>query len=167
MEENTNVETTAEVQETNGAEPEKTFTQSELDAIVADRIARERKKMPSDIDMKDYREWKKNKQTEAERIAELEAQLNAANSEIAYAKNMQTVSKAECKPEFAEFVADRVSKMEGDFEKNLTAYKKANPQYFGEAIVRTVSTSPRMSGGSVSGQSADEIMNNILRSARK
>lgn len=167
MDENTNASTTAEVQETNGTEPEKTFTQTELDAIIEDRIARERKKLPSDIDMKSYREWKRNQQTEAEHIADLEKQLSAANAEIAYAKNMQKVSKAECKPEFAEFVADRVGKMEGDFDKNLTAYKKANPQYFGETIVRTVSTAPRMSGGSAVTQTEDEIMNNILRNARK
>lgn len=133
---------------TPAAEETKTFTQDEVDQIVADRLARERKKLPADVDLKKYREWQKNSQTDAEKYSAMEADLKASQAEVAMLRNQQAVAKAECKPEFAEFVADKVAKMGEDFEKNLADFKKSNPQYFGESKVVKVNSSPKLTGGS-------------------
>lgn len=166
--------TTADVQETNGtepentnvAEPEKTFTQDQVNQMIADRVAREKRNLPSDVDMKEFREWKKSRQTDAEKMAALEAELTKAKAELTLANNTSAVSNAECRPEFTEFVTDRVSKMEGDFEKNLASYKKEHPQYFGGAVnTRTLSSSPRMSGNATQDSDFNSKMNEALRRA--
>lgn len=157
---------------TAGTEPEntppaeeKTFTQADVDNIVKERLARERSKMPSADEMKAFNEWKKNSQTDAERYSAMESELNSARSELTLLKNQQKVNKSECKPEFAEFVTDRVSRMEGDFEKNLESFKKSNPQYFGETKIINKSTSPRLAGGESAANTTNSRMNAIIRSA--
>lgn len=49
---------------------ERKFTQAEMDKVVADRLVRERKKLPSEDELKAFQDWKKNQQTEAEKQAE-------------------------------------------------------------------------------------------------
>lgn len=139
---------TPEVVDTNtNPTPEKTFTQAEVDRIVTDRLSRERKNAPSAEDMKAFKEWKKNSQTDAEKYSAMEADLKAAQAELAALKNQQSVIKAECKAEFAEFVADKVAKMGDDFDGNLAEFKKSNPQYFGETKVVKLNSSPKLTGG--------------------
>lgn len=127
--------------------PEKTFTQADVDRIVADRLARERKNAPSADELKAFKEWKKNSQTDAEKYSEMEATLKASQAELTALKNQQSVTKAECKPEFAEFVADKVAKMGDDFDANLAEFKKSNPQYFGETKIVKLNSSPKLTGG--------------------
>lgn len=156
----------AEPDNTNGTEPEKTFTQEQVNQMIADRVAREKRNLPSDVDMKEFREWKKSRQTDAEKLAALETELEKTRAELIMAQNMSAVSNADCRPEFTEFVTDRVSKMEGDFEKNLASYKKQHPQYFGvNETVRMMSSSPRMSGGSAKNDTFNARMNDALRRA--
>lgn len=54
----------------------KTFTQDEVNSIVADRLARQKKGMPSDDEIKEYRDWKAKQQSDAEKMAELTSSLN-------------------------------------------------------------------------------------------
>lgn len=141
-------ETTPNTEATNtNNTPEKTYTQAEVDAIVNNRLARERKNAPSAEDMKAFKEWKKNSQTDAEKYSEMEATLKASQAELTALKNQQSVTKAECKPEFAEFVADKVAKMGDDFDANLAEFKKSNPQYFGETKIVKLNSSPKLTGG--------------------
>jgi len=65
---------------TTAEEQEKTFTQAELDRIISERIARERKNLPDEADLKAYKEWKKAQQTEAEKAAEREKEYQALQS---------------------------------------------------------------------------------------
>ena len=53
-----------------------------------------------------------------------------------------------------------------DFETALKNYKKENPQYFGETIVKKVQTSPTLNNGGNQPQSTNNIMNDILRGKR-
>lgn len=161
--ENTENNTVVE-QETTPNPEGKTFTQAELDNIVAERLARERKKMPSADEMKAFNEWKKTSQSDAERFAEQSKELESYKLEVTMLKNQQTVSKSNCKPEFAEFVADRVSKMDGDFAQNLEIYKRQNPQYFGETQFVRQSSSPQLTGNN-SGKTTGSRMNDIIRRA--
>lgn len=69
--------------EPESAEEEKVFTQAELDALLAKRIARERKKYPSDEKLAEYEEWKKSQEPKEtpedeakKKLSEAEAKAN-------------------------------------------------------------------------------------------
>lgn len=100
-------------------EPEKTFTQADVDKIVSDRLARERSKMPSADELKAFGEWKKSQQTEAEKAAEREKALAEAQARSEELKRELLVSWAGVKAEDADFVIFKVAKMDGDVEQNL------------------------------------------------
>ena len=53
----------------------KTFTQADVDRIVADRLFRERKNQPSAERLKAFEKWEKTQQTEAEKAAETAKKL--------------------------------------------------------------------------------------------
>ena len=60
---------------------EKTLTQSEVDQIVEARLARERRNQPSADELKAFRSWKAQQQTEAERATQREQDLAAKTQE--------------------------------------------------------------------------------------
>lgn len=73
------------------------------------------------------------------------------------------------KKEFMKFVTSEVSSQvndETDFATALENYKKENPQYFGETIVKKVQTSPSLNGGDATPQNTNSIMNDIIRGAK-
>lgn len=143
----------------------KTFTQAEVDEIISKRLARAAKGTPTAEEMKEFKAWKKAQQTEAEKYAELDANYKAAQAELVAMRNQQAVSKAECRAEFVEFVADRVGRMDGeDFEKNLAAFKKQNPQYFGGGAVRVQASAPSVGGSVDRNANANDAINAGLRS---
>lgn len=83
MADNANVETTTiTAEETAVAPSQKTFTQEDIDRIVTERIARERKGRPSDEELNEFRAWKTQKQTDAEKMAELSSNLNDKTREL-------------------------------------------------------------------------------------
>lgn len=132
-------------------EPErKSYTQDDIDAIVEKRLARERR----------------SQKTTDEKHNELQKNYDSALSELAALKAEKKVISANAKLEFAEFVASKVLSMGDDFEANLAEYKKNNPQYFGETVVKKVSTSPDLSGKAGASTTNDK-MNNLIRGARK
>ena len=53
-----------------------------------------------------------------------------------------------------------------DFDTALKDYKKNNPQYFGEVVVKKVQTSPNLNGGTTQATTTNSIMNDILRGTR-
>lgn len=74
------------------------------------------------------------------------------------------------KKEFSKFVRSEVMANvsdDNDFTKALETYKKENPQYFGETVVKKVQTSPVLNNGGNQPQTTNNIMNDILRGARK
>jgi len=111
------------------AEQEKTFTQAELDRIISERIARERKNLPDEADLKAYKEWKKAQQTEAEKAAEREKEYQALQSRSIELERENAVIKAGVKADDAEFVIFKVSRMEGDFKKNLESFLSENKKF--------------------------------------
>lgn len=77
-----NVETTetkTDGQET--AQEEKTFTQADVDRLIQERVAREKKNQISKDELKAYNEWKESQKTEEEK--KNEALTNAENARIA------------------------------------------------------------------------------------
>ena len=83
-------------------------------------------------------------------------------------KSQMQLSESNVKKEFSKFVTNEIlSKVDddNDFASVLETYKKENPQYFGESVVRKVQSSPTLNGGEVKPQSTNDIMNDLLRGA--
>lgn len=78
------------------------------------------------------------------------------------------MSDSNVKKEFSKFVTSEVMSNvndDTDFATALENYKKENPQYFGETVVKKVQSSPNLNGGAKE-TTTNDIMNNILRSGR-
>ena len=114
---------------------------------------------------KEYLQWKKTNQSENEKITELETNNAKLISEITTLKAQQKVNESDVKREFSKFVTSEVLALTSettDFETALKSYKKNNPQYFGETVVKKIQTSPNLAGGSQP-QTTNSIMNDIIR----
>ena len=123
-------DTTTQNEDNSTAEKlEKTFTQAELDKVIADRLARERAKMPPQDKLKAFEEWQKSQQTEAEKAAEREKEYQAQQSRNTELQRELAVIKAGVKADDAEYVLFKVGKMEGEFADNLKAFLAENTKY--------------------------------------
>ena len=143
-----------------------------------------------DVIMKEHgkvlTEKKSEVQTLQDKIKEHEETITKLNSTIEdnnkSLENLQTLTnenkdlKAEIqmngsnvKKEFSKFVRSEVMANvndDNDFTKALETYKKDNPQYFGETVVKKVQTSPGLNNGANQPQTTNNIMNDILRGAK-
>lgn len=139
------------------------FTQEDVNRIVQERLSRA-KTQPDDAELAEFRKWKSSQKSQAEKDAEKAAELAAAQAEIASLKTQAKLAKAEVKPEFAEFVTAKVLAMEGkDVDANIKAFKKDNPQYFGQPVVVSKSTGVGLSGNKGGETTTNEIMNALFR----
>lgn len=78
------------------------------------------------------------------------------------------MSGSKVKSEFSKFVKNEVmSKVndDTDFVTALEDYKKENPQYFGDTVVKKVQSSPSLNLGEAKAPTTSDIMNDILRGA--
>lgn len=108
---------------------EKTFTQAELDKIVGERLARERKNQPDPEKLKKFEEWEKSQQTEAEKAAETAKKLQEAQTEAEQLRRENAIMKAGVNTDDADYVLFKVGKMEGNFNDNLKKFLEDNPKY--------------------------------------
>lgn len=131
----TDAKTEGTVTQTENAE-EKTFTQEEVNSM----LAKERKKMPSKDELKEFNVWKESKKTEAEKNAEILEENKKLNTRISELENLQVVANAGVDSKFQKFVLSEVIGMEGEFETNLTTYLKTNNQYLVEKQKENKST---------------------------
>lgn len=96
-----------------------------------------------------------NLQTITNENKDLKAQLQMSGSNV--------------KKEFSKFVTSEVMASvndKTDFATALENYKKENPQYFGEVVVKKVQTSPSLNAGGNQPQTTNSIMNDIIRGAK-
>ena len=172
--ENTNVNQAGKVdtQTTNKNEEtiEKTFSQDEVNEMIKERLKRERSKLPSKEEFEAFNTWKESQKTAEEKQAEKEAEYQRISSENTELKNENEVFKAGVKKDDVEFVAFKVSKMEGDFKENLDKFLKENPKYLGNnepKIVKKVGSSLSLSGKEITNQNeTNQTMNDLIRSVR-
>lgn len=131
------------------AAQEKTFTQAELDKVIADRLARERAKMPAADKLKAFEEWQKSQQTEAEKAAEREKEYQAAAARNTELQRELAVLKAGVKADDIEYVIFKVGKMEGEFADNLKTFLAENTKYTEPetTTVEGMKHKPPLSGG--------------------
>lgn len=136
---------------------EKTFTQTDVDRIVGERLALERAKVPSEDELKGYRDWKASaglpsaqhwsqlrkerdeaaQQTEAEKAAKQEAELTRIRNEFEALRRENAVIRAGVSADDADYVMFKVGKMEGDFEANLKTFLESDKR-FTEPKTKTV-----------------------------
>ena len=123
--------TTTETVETNSAEVvEKTFTQDEVNNIVKERLAKEKKGIPSKEELAKYNEWKESQKTQEDKYNDLLKQDNEKSTTISNLQKENLVLKAGITDEDeVEFIVYKVGKMEGNFEENLKEYLTDNPKY--------------------------------------
>ena len=75
------------------------------------------------------------------------------------------MSDSNVKKEFSKFVTSEVMANvndETDFATALENYKKDNPQYFGDTVVKKVQSSPNLNGGTKP-QTTNDIFNSMVR----
>lgn len=121
-----------------GAEPvakteEKTFTQEEVNAM----LAKEKKKIPSKEELKAFNEWKESQKTNEEKYADILKENEKLKNDLAYAENKSVVANAGVDSKFQKFVLSEVSSMDGEFEENLKNYLKDNSQYLVNSETKT------------------------------
>ena len=114
----------------------KTFTQADVDRIVADRLSRERKNQPSAERLKAFEEWAKSQKTEAEKAEETARELSEAKAAAKSLRHENAVIKAGVNADDVDYVLFKVGKMEGDFGDNLKKFLEENPKYTAEPTKR-------------------------------
>ena len=156
--------------EKNVAEPAKTYTKEDLDNSFNAGVKKANTEWQKDEKYKEFLKWKETSKTDSEKMAELQTDYVKVTNENKYLKSQLEVSNSDVKKEFAKFVTSEVMELVNettDFATALKDYKKNNPQYFGETVVKKVQTSPTLNNGGNQPQTTNNIMNDILRGTRK
>ncbi len=108
------------------AKAEKTFSQEEVNAL----LKKERKKLPSDEELKAFRAYQESQKTAEQKKAEQETEYQKTLSEKEDLRKENLVfKKGVSNSDDVEFLVYKISKMEGDFEDNLDAFLKEHPNY--------------------------------------
>ena len=118
----------------NGGQEQKTFTQEELNTIIETRLAKAKKDMPSKEELKKYNEWKEAQKTEQEKMAEKETEYQKVLAEKEQIINENKILKSGVNAEDTDYVLFKVTKMEGDFEENLSKFLKDNPRFLNKTV---------------------------------
>lgn len=148
---------------------QKTYTKEDLDNSFNAGVKKASSEWQKDEKYKEFLEWKKTNQNDSEKITELQNSVNTLTKENAELKATYEVAKSDVKPEFIKFVTNEVMGLVNDttnFETALKNYKKDNPHFFGEVVVKKVQSSPNLNGGGNKENTTNNIMNDILRGAR-
>lgn len=151
------------------AEPEKTFTQADVDKMIQARLDRERKKYPSEEEITAYRTWKDSQQTEQERqakrdkeLADSKSALSAAQSELEQVKRDKYVLSKGLTGDDAEFIAFKALRMVDDKTTFEQAVDKLTEN---RQKVKFDWTAP--AGGGDKPNANNAAMNSLIRGALK
>lgn len=148
---------------------EKTYTKKDIDDSFNAGVKKASTDWQKDEKYKEFLKWKKDSQSDMEKMTELTNLTNEQAKEIASLKAEIKVSNSDVKKEFARFVTSEVLNMvneENDFETALNDYKKNNPQYFGETVIKKVQSAPVLNNGTGQAQNTNSIMNDIIRGVK-
>ena len=152
-----------------GKPSEKTYTQKDIDNSFNAGVKKANSDWQKDEKYKEFLKWKEKSQNDSDKINELTTINTNLTNELNTLKAQIKVNESDVKKEFSKFVTSEIMSLVNDttdFETALKNYKKDNPQYFGETVVKKVQSSPSLSGGTPKAQTTNSIMNDILRSAR-
>lgn len=150
--------------------PAKTFTQEEVDAIVGKRLAKAMKGVPSDEELNAYRSWKANQPNEQETLNNLTKERDTANgkvsaltAELEQAKRNNYILSKGLTGDEAEFIAFKAAKMVDE----KTTFEAAVDQLAAERDKKPTFNWSAPVGGSGSKPSVNDVMNSIIRGAKK
>lgn len=107
---------------------------AEAQKIADAMVAKKMKGMPTKEELKAFKDWQESQKTEAEKQAEKEAEYQKTLNELKTLKQTNAVLEAGVNKDDADYVLFKVSKMEGDFEENLTKFLKDNPKYLKQEL---------------------------------
>lgn len=147
---------------------QKTYTEQDIQNSFNAGVKKANSEWQKDAKYKEFLDWKKSNQNDSEKMAELQASNENLKKENEMLKATNKVAKSEVKPEFLKFVTSEVMGLTNDttdFETALKNYKKENPQYFGEVVVKKVQSSPNLNNGGSKPSTVNEIFNNMVRGA--
>lgn len=151
-------------------ETTKTYTKEDLDNSFNAGVKKASTEWQKDEKYKEFLAWKKTSQSDSEKMAELQTNYTNAINENTLLKAQLKIADSDVKKEFAKFVTSEVMGLVNDttdFDTALKNYKKENPHFFGEVVVKKVQTSPSLNTGGNQPQTTNNIMNDLLRSAKK
>lgn len=151
---------------------EKTFTQADVDAIVARRLSKAQKGMPSEDELTAFRTWKESQQTEQQRYDALKTERDTARSELTAAQakieqyeREKILTAKGVSADDIEYYSFKVGKMVTDSK----SFEQAANEFFAENQPRTtarVDLAGSLTGGTAKKNPNDE-MNALIRGARK
>ena len=119
---------------------EKTFTQKELDTIIQERLAKVKKNLPSQEELKAFNDWKESQKTETEKYQELLNENTSLKNKVKEYEDMTLVRNSGVESKYEKFVYSEVKDMEGSIEDNIKTYLEKNPQYRKEETKEVKST---------------------------
>lgn len=150
-------------EQTEDQQDERTFTQAEVDNLINQRLARERRGMPKAEELAAFRAWQK--EHPADQATHEEQQQNNDNeNELEIVRRENHLLKQGVPADDVDYYVYKISKMVDEntsFEDAAKKFLKENKR----GLVR-MDTGARLNGGGNSGKSANEQMNALLRKAR-
>ena len=138
---------------------EKTFTQSEVNAMEK-KFKEKYEKKYAGIDIAKYNEWVESQKTAEQKQAEKETEYQRVVNELNTLKNTNSVLEAGVNKDFVKFISFEVSQMDGDFNENLAKFLEENPKYLGQEL----KNEPKATGAPVqsTGSTTDDGVLGIL-----
>ena len=158
--EETNVQNT----ETTAIELEKTFTQAEVDALIARRLERERKKYPAEEELTAFKSWKERQAEERDMLEVRTRERDEARAALEQLRRESFLTEKGVPREDADYYAYRIGKLvtaELSFEQAAEQFLKERQP--AERV--RVETGAQLGGGRAA--TANEAMNELLRGIRK
>ena len=138
MADNTQASPNVPSTEPTAGQPERTFTQAEVDTIVQNRLERERKNLPSKDELTAFRNWRASQQTEEERVNGIikerdgnAAALREANDKVEQLERERLLLSKGVPMEDVEYYAFKIGKLvteTQDFAKSVEVFFKDNAQ---------------------------------------
>lgn len=152
-------------------EPEKTFTQAEVDTLISRRLARAMKGMPEEEELSAFRTWKENQNTERDTITaitkerdESKTALKAAQAELEQYKREKMLIGMGVPADDVDYYAYKIGK--------LVSKEKTFEQAADEYLQKSASSKVRVDmsaqlSGTRKEPTANDAMNALIRGARK
>lgn len=143
----------------------------ELDKETIDTIMAEYGKNVQGLkeQIEEYKGYKTENENLSKQLEEKEKSMKGfedVSNENKSLKAQLKLNENNIKKEFSKFVTSEIMSQvddKNDFDTVLKSYKKDNPQYFGDTVIKKTQTSPSLNAGGDKPQTTNDIMNSILR----
>ena len=119
--------------------------------------------------IEEYKGYKTENENLSKQLEEKEKSMKSfedVSNENKSLKAQLKLNENNIKKEFSKFVTSEIMSQvddKNDFDTVLKSYKKDNPQYFGDTVIKKTQTSPSLNAGGDKPQTTNDIMNSILR----